>query len=93
MFGVVTGVLSFIEPPLIEQGEGVMIAGMPGKISSAGRFSDEKTEQVEVEPPARLQVGSVKTEVAEAANLKRPVERDAADVVFSCHGKLSYDLS
>jgi len=31
--------------------------------------------------------------VAEAANLKRPVERDAADVVFSCHGKLSYDLS
>src|SRR5688572_234298 len=73
-----------------------MIAGVPAEKPCAGGFSDEETEQVEIEASARLEVCRVETKVAEPANLKRAVQGNTADVVFGrihhCHDNLSSRL-
>jgi hypothetical protein len=67
----VAGILTLVELLLVEQGEGVMIACVPGEETRARRFGDEKTEQVKIETPARLEVRSIEAKVAKAPNLKR----------------------
>src|SRR5262245_45541956 len=88
VFGVMSGVLALVKALFIEQSERVVIARVPPKIAGTGRFRDKKAKQVKVKSPARLQLGSIKAEVTEAANFKGPVKRDPADVVFLCHGYL-----
>jgi hypothetical protein len=86
MFGVVSGVLTFIETPLIEQGEGVMIARMPGEETGPRGLGDKKAEQVEVEMLAGLQIGCIETEVAKAPDFEWAVQGDSAHVVLFRQG-------
>ena len=59
-----------------------MIAGMPAEVARTRRLGDKKAEQVEVKVSARFEIIRVEAEVTEATHLERPVQRDAADVVF-----------
>ncbi len=59
-----------------------MIAGVPAEVPCACGLGDKKSEQIEIKMPARFQIRRVEAEVAEATNLKGPVQRNAADVVF-----------
>jgi hypothetical protein len=43
VFGVVAGVLALVESRLVEQGEGVMIAGVPSEEACAGRLGNEES--------------------------------------------------
>jgi hypothetical protein len=82
MFGIVPGELPLVEFVPFEQGEGVMIAGVPAEESRARGLSDEEAEQVKVEMPAGLEVRGVEAEVAKATNFERAIQDDSADVVF-----------
>ena len=83
MFGVVAGVLALIEFLFLEQRERVMIAGMAAKVARAGGFGNKKAQQIEIEAPAGFKVRGVESEVTEAQDFKRTIERYTADVVFT----------
>jgi hypothetical protein len=73
-----------------------MIACVPAEETRTRRFSDKKTEKVEVKVFACLQVRGIETEVAQPPNLKRAVQGNAAHVVLGCnrcrHGATSFPL-
>jgi hypothetical protein len=103
MLRVVTRVLARVEPLLVEQGEGMMIACVPPEETCARRFGDEKAEEIEIEAPAGLEVRSIEAKMAKSPNLKRPIQGNAANVVFffgrcrheslSCYDTLTQSMS
>jgi hypothetical protein len=74
--------LAIVELLLVEQREGVMIAGVPAEEACAGWFRDKKTEQIEIEMFACLQVRCIETKVAKPPYLERAVQGNAADVIL-----------
>jgi hypothetical protein len=68
---------------LFEDDEGVVVAAVAGEEAAAeARVGAAEAEQVEVEARHWLDIHDVQAEVAEAANLERAVEQDAAHVVL-----------
>ena len=50
------------------------------------RVGEREAEQVSIEPHARVEIHGVEAEMAESAELERPVEQDSADVEFPRRG-------